>query len=77
MPCDALAHPSILCVSAHIKSNRDMSEGGRLMFSTTDFDWSYRDATGLAAARMAVRALSEHTIPALAMLTCGRRERKH
>ena len=39
------------------------------MFSTTLKDGLYRDSTGLADARIEVRALSVAMIPALAMLT--------
>ncbi len=39
------------------------------MFSTTLKDGLYLDSTGLAEARMEVRALSVAIIPALAMLT--------
>ena len=52
-----------------IRSNRDNSVGGNLMFSTTLIRALYRDSTGLAEARMEVRALSVATIPALVMLT--------
>jgi hypothetical protein len=50
-----------------MRSNLDSRLGGRLMFSITDFLMSYLESTGLAAARMAVREFSWHTIPALAI----------
>lgn len=33
-----------------MRSKREMREGGKLMFSTTDFLGSYLESTGLAAA---------------------------
>ena len=49
-----------------IKSNLERRVGGSRILAITDFFTSYLEPTGLAAARIAVLALSEQTIPALA-----------
>lgn len=53
-----------------MRSNRERSVGGSLMLSITDKRGLYRLSTGLADARMAVRALRVHIIPAFAIDTC-------
>jgi hypothetical protein len=50
-----------------MRSNLDSREGGKLIFSTTDFLGLYLECTGFAPARIAVRAFKLATIPALAI----------
>lgn len=52
-----------------IKSNRDRSAAGRLMFLCTLYLLLYLPNRGFAAARIEARALSEVVIPALAIET--------
>merc|ERR1719387_1277078 len=52
-----------------MKSKRVIRFFGRLMWSTTERLGSYEEFTGFAEARIAQRALSEQTMPALATLT--------
>lgn len=52
-----------------MRSNLDSKDGGSLMLSTTDSFGSYLLFTGLAAANIAVLALSYAIIPALATET--------
>ena len=54
---------------SHIRSKRDRSAAGRLMFSWGVAEMLYRPYAGFAAASTAVRALSVVVIPALAMDT--------
>uniref|UniRef100_A0A0A9EEE1 Uncharacterized protein n=1 Tax=Arundo donax TaxID=35708 RepID=A0A0A9EEE1_ARUDO len=51
------------------RSKRDKSAGGRFMFSAGVLLISYLPHAGFAAARIAVLALREVVMPALAMLT--------
>src|SRR6056297_3192057 len=52
-----------------MRSKRDKRVGGNWMFSTTDKRGLYRESTGLAEAKMDVRAFRVQMIPALAMET--------
>lgn len=63
----ALALHSLL--TRYMRSNRDRSVGGSLIFSITDSRGLYRLSTGLADARMAVRALRVQITPAFAIDT--------
>lgn len=71
MCCASLlsSHSFALSRIKYNRSNRDMREGGRLMFSTIESLRSNWERMGFAEARMEVRAFSVVMMPALAMET--------